>query len=96
MDVCCTIESSGACKDIERGPLSSLSWLMCLLACIYIKKKVQRVVCMNGVNLMERVLVALSTSAADNNTPPDCEKDHGLVQIAVHILGQTALSFKMS
>lgn len=51
---------------------------------------------MNGVNLMERVLVVLSTSAADNNTPPDNEKDHGLVQIAVHILGQTALSFKIS
>lgn len=51
---------------------------------------------MNGDNLMERVSVALSTSATDNNTPPDNEKDHGLVQIAVHILGQTALSFKMS
>lgn len=60
------------------------------------KKKVQRVECMNGVNLMERVLVVLSTSAADNNTPPDNEKDHGLVQIAVHILGQTALHSKLA
>lgn len=94
MDVCCTIEGAGACKDIEKGPLSSLSWLMCLLACV--KKKVQQVECMNGVNLMEGVLVVLSTSAADNNAPPDIEKDHGLVQIAVHILGQTALSFKIN
>lgn len=74
MDVCCTIECAGACKDIERGPLSSLSWLMCLLAWVKIKEKVQRVECMNGVNLMERVLVLLRTSAADNNTPPDNEK----------------------
>lgn len=55
------MESAGACKDIERGPLNSLSWLMCLLACVKKKKKkdgkVQQVECMNRVNLMEGVLV---------------------------------------